>query len=246
MLSAYDVQNEPPAENKQSSGAAVSANAHKNSSGAAVPTVDVSAAAATTSSNAHAGAAASAAATGPAKPNKLGLGTITAVDNPSTSDPLQTERSAHGAEAKANNAAAESEKAEEETCWEDKTLADDTPENGNKATKFADSENGTATGSSSNAKSSTNTRKVYDRDFLLSKQKAAGSLKKASFTEEPHLKDIVTHSPQFLQPLADNVPVNDFRDFSSSHNYGNPSLGGPGNDFAPDFLRRQQRPMVSI
>ena len=102
---------------------------------------------------------------------------------------------------------------------------DDSLENGNTATKFVvDDSTSTA---ASNGKSSSNGRKVYDRDFLLSKQKAAGSLKKAPFTEEPHFKDIVTHSPQFLQPLADNAPVNDFRDFSqSSHNYGNSSLGG--------------------
>ena len=121
---------------------------------------------------------------------------------------------------------------------------DDTPENGNTATKFVVDNDSTPTAASI-GKSSSNGRKVYDRDFLLSKQKAAGSLKKAPFTQESQFKDIVTHSPQFLQPLADNVPVNDFRDFSqSSHKYGNSSLGGFGNDFAPDWLRRQ-RPMVN-
>ena len=121
---------------------------------------------------------------------------------------------------------------------------DDTPENENKATTFV-VHNGSTPTAASNGKSSSNAPKVHDRDFLLSKQKAAGSLKKAPFTEEPHLKDIVTHSPLFLLPLADNVPVSDFRDFSqSSHNYGNSSLGGSGNDFAPDCLRRQ-RLMVS-
>ena len=114
-----------------------------------------------------------------------------------------------------------------------------------KATKFVVDDESTPT-AASNGKSSSNGRKVYDRYFLLSKQKAAGSLKKAPFTEEPHFKDIVTHSPQFLQPLADNVPVNDFRDFSqSSHNHESSSLGGSGNDFAADYLRRQ-RPMVSV
>lgn len=225
LLSAYE-QNEP-AENKNA--ATVSNATHKNSSGG--PASD----AVTNNNNASTGVS---AATAPSKPNKLGLGTITAVDNSSTSEALQKDGSPLGAEAKASNA--ECEKAEEETSWEDKTVADDTPENGNKATKFAD---GDSSPSASNNAKSSSARKVYDRDFLLSKQKAAGSLKKAPFTEEPHLKDIVTHSPQFLQPLADNVPVNDFRDFSSSHSYGNSSLGGSGNDFAPDFLRRQQRPM---
>ena len=222
LLSAYNVQNEHPSESKKGGATA------KNSTG--TPAGD------STNVNATVNAPI-------AKLSKLGLGTITAVENSSTSDALNSaEEGQHGAEMKPGNP--EAEKPEEETCWENKTLADDTPENGNKATKFVVDDERTPT-AASNGKSSSNGRKVYDRNFLLSNQKAAGSLKKAPFTEEPHFKDIVTHSPQFLQPLADNVPVNDFRDFSqSSHNYGNSSMGGSGNDFAPDYLRRQ-RPMVS-
>ena len=216
LLSAYDEQNEHPSE--LTKGGATAKN----------------------STETPAGDSANVNATGKApiaKPSKLGLGTITAVDNSSTSDALHSaEEGQHGGEMTPGNAG--SEEPEEKTCWEDKPLADDTPENSNKASKFVVDNDSTPTAAS-------NARKVYDRDFLLSKQKAAGSLKKASFTEEPHFKDIVTHSPQFLQPLTDNVPVNDFRDFSqSSHNYGNSSLGGSGNDFAPDYLRRQ-RPKVS-
>ena len=105
LLSAYDVQNKHPFELKRGRATA------KKSTG--TPAGD----------SANVNTTVNAPIT---KPSKLGLDTTTAVENSSTSDALHSaEESQHGAEMKQGNAKAE--KPEEETCWEDKTLADNTP-----------------------------------------------------------------------------------------------------------------------